>query len=159
MHVYILNYPPACPPSLFPVARLSPQKALLYNCTANTNPHCLHIPRHIQGRAKTLTLPQALLSPEFPESHGSCGCDVQRIHIVRHGNAHHVIGGSYRVGRKSVTLRAHYYGELGDGLKFRSVDRNRFISQSHCRRAESVPGKRLNRFVQHCPRHEKHRPH
>ena len=47
---------------------------------------------------------------EFPKGNCRGGCNIERIHLVRHRNAHHKVSFGNSLWRKSVTFGAHNEG-------------------------------------------------
>ena len=48
---------------------------------------------------------------QLPERYSRSGGYIQRVHLMRHGNACYIVGGVDGFLRQTVTLRSHDYGE------------------------------------------------
>ena len=96
---------------------------------------------------------------QFPESHGGCGRHIERVHLVGHGDAHHIVGGRNGVVGQPVALGAHHNGQPRLGLEAGVVERDGVGREGHGHRLEAQPAEATHRPVQPGPGQEEHRPH
>ena len=89
--------------SLFRDAVVLLYSALLYGLTFAINKH--------RKKGFALNICDGVLSlTEFPEGNSSSGSDIEGIHLMRHGDAHHEVGFGYGLRGESIALGAHDEG-------------------------------------------------
>ena len=93
----------------------------------------------------------ALPATQFPERYGGRSGDVQRIDIVRHRYAHHMVGCGNSLCWQSFALSAHDYRKVWYGCQQRVGNGDGVIGKGHGRCCETESVEFFHASVKPCP--------
>ena len=90
---------------------------------------------------------------QFPKSHCRGSRHIQRIDLMRHRDAHHIIAIGNGLARQAIALGSHHYCEALNPAQQRIVERDGIVGKRHGSHLKPKVAKRSYRHIEPSPKH------